>query len=574
MSGFVSGVVKGGVLAVIGLAVLSEVLPPPHRRSAPDSSAAQTAAPKTAAPKTAAPDAAAPTGAPEGAPVKAPDPTVEPAAEPPAGAAQPSAAEAPEAAAPKPAVQPAQPEAAEPKAPEPEDAAAGDAPPQPTASEAAAAKPDSPAADAPAAAPDSQPAPAADGPAAAPPPEDPAKPAADAAAVDPQAPAADAGPDAAVKAEAPAAEPPAPKAGADEPTADPEPDTTAPKPATDPGATGTAPDAATDPGAPGTAPDAAEDAGDLPLPNELPATSPLAVAPPPAASAPPEPGAPTEPLLDRPEPGLDTPVEGVTTGRLPTIDAAPPAEAEPTEPEAPAAEVGLPEVDPGPDAPPVIRYAAPFANPQGKPLYAVILIDDGSAGLDRETLAKLPLPITIALDPAQPDAAAHAALYRAAGKEIAMLASGLPKGAKPADIAVTFDANARALPETVAVIDLPKGGFQNDRPLSSDILPVIRDQGRGIVTFDVGLNAADQVARREGVPAAVVFRQLDAEGEGRGIIRRYLDRAAFKAAQDGRVTVLGTASPETLAALVEWSVEGRAGSVALAPLSAVLTTGN
>lgn len=552
MSGFVSGVVKGGVLAVIGLAVLSEVLPPPHRPTAPDSDATLTAAPKTSAP-----DAAAPTGAPEGAPVKAPDPTVEPAAEPPAGGAQPTAAEAPEAAAPK----PAQPEAAEPKAPEPEDGAAGDAPPQPAAPEAAAAKPDSPTADAAAAGADSEPTAAADGPAAAPPPDDPAKPAADAAAVDPQAPAADAGPDAAVKAEARAAEPPAPNAGAAEPTADPEPDAAAPKPATDAGATG-------------AAPDAAEDAGDPPLPNELPATSPLAVAPPPAASAPPEPGAPTEPLLDRPEPGLDTPVEGVTTGRLPTIDAAPPAEAKAAEPEAPTAEAGLPEVDPAPDAPPVIRYAAPFANPQGKPLYAVILIDDGSAGLDRETLAKLPLPITIALDPAQPDAAAHAALYRAAGKEIAMLASGLPKGAKPADIAVTFDANARALPETVAVIDLPKGGFQNDRPLSSDILPVIRDQGRGIVTFDVGLNAADQVARREGVPAAVVFRQLDAEGEGRGIIRRYLDRAAFKAAQDGRVTVLGTASPETLAALVEWSVEGRAGSVALAPLSAVLTTGN
>ena len=46
--------------------------------------------------------------------------------------------------------------------------------------------------------------------------------------------------------------------------------------------------------------------------------------------------------------------------------------------------------------------------------------------------------------------------------------------------------------------------------------------------------------------------------------------AAFKAAQDGRVAVIGSTRPETVAALLEWSVEGRAASVALAPASAVM----
>ena len=49
-----------------------------------------------------------------------------------------------------------------------------------------------------------------------------------------------------------------------------------------------------------------------------------------------------------------------------------------------------------------------------------------------------------------------------------------------------------------------------------------------------------------------------------------LDRAAFKAAQEGRVVVVGTTRPETIAALMEWSIEGKGASVALAPISAVL----
>ena len=120
-------------------------------------------------------------------------------------------------------------------------------------------------------------------------------------------------------------------------------------------------------------------------------------------------------------------------------------------------------------------------------------------------------------------------------------------------------------------MDLATAVFQDDRPLATMVVPLIKEQGRGLVTFDAGLNAADQVARRDDVPAAVVFRTLDSEGEETPLIRRYLDRAAFKAAQEGRVVVLGTTRAETIAALMEWTVEGRASSVALAPVSAVLS---
>ncbi|MGB8814800.1 MAG: divergent polysaccharide deacetylase family protein [Paracoccaceae bacterium] len=270
---------------------------------------------------------------------------------------------------------------------------------------------------------------------------------------------------------------------------------------------------------------------------------------------------PIDPML--PAPGFSDAVDGVTTDRLPRISDVPnaldPAEIEPA--------IVLPE-----DQPAVTRFARPFENPSAKPIFAVILIDTGGPNVDRTALAALPFPVTFAIDPAAADAATAAAIYRAAGQEVVMLATGIPQGATASDLEVTFQSHAATLPEAVAVFDLEEGGFQNDRPLASQVVPVVKGQGRGLVTWDKGLNAGDQVARREGVPSALIFRRLDAEGESAPTLRRYLDRAAFKAAQDGRVAVVGETRPETVAALLEWTVEGRASSVVLAPITAILTT--
>lgn len=223
-----------------------------------------------------------------------------------------------------------------------------------------------------------------------------------------------------------------------------------------------------------------------------------------------------------------------------------------------------------PDVRPVARNARAFDNPTGKPLFAVILIDDGDPALDRAALAKLPFPVSFALDPLAAGAAERAEIYRAADQEVLMLASGLPKGAAASDVEVAFQSMQQALPQAVAVLDPPDRVFQNDRGMASLVVPVIGAEGLGLVTWDQGLNAADQVARRAEIPATVAFRALDAEGEAAPVIRRYLDRAAFKAAQEGHVTVIGHARPETVAALLEWTVEGRAGTVALAPVTAVM----
>ncbi len=316
------------------------------------------------------------------------------------------------------------------------------------------------------------------------------------------------------------------------------------------------------PAAPAAAPDPVSIAPQ-PIADPEPVDPPAPVAP----TAPPETPAkpPSEitsllPSTIAPDTGLNEPVAGVTTGRLPSIAAAAPKPEITTAP-APA---------PGTTTP-LIRYARSFANPANKPLFAIVLLDTGTADLNRAQLAALPFPVSFVIDPLNPDAAQAAAIYRGAGQEVLMLATGIPAGATASDLEQTFQAHADALPEAVAILDLAEGGFQNDRPLATQVVPILKAQGRGLLTYDKGLNAADQVARREDLPAATIFRSLDAEGEETALIRRYLDRAAFKAAQDGRVVVLGQTRPETIAALLEWTVEGRAAAVALAPASAVVS---
>lgn len=261
-------------------------------------------------------------------------------------------------------------------------------------------------------------------------------------------------------------------------------------------------------------------------------------------------------VMRKPEPLV--PAKGLESAGAPQTEGSLTAAA----PEAQPADAG--------DQPPRVAFARPFDNPGQKPLMAFVLFDTGEPDLDRTALAALPFPVTFVLDPAQAESALAASIYRSGGQEVAMLATAIPQGATASDIEVTFGAHAIAMPEAVAVVVPETDGFQDNRPLATMVVPVVAGQGRGLLSWDRGLNAADQVARREGAHAATIFRRLDGKGEDVARMRQYLDRAAFKAAQEGRVVVAGTTAPDTVQALLEWAVEGRASSVALAPLSATL----
>jgi uncharacterized protein len=333
-----------------------------------------------------------------------------------------------------------------------------------------------------------------------------------------------------------------------------------------------APDAAApDAAAPeSAAPDAEAPADAAPADANTPAPA-LPQADPATEAAPQQGPSASEALLD--------PAPAATDGSLGAKVATPPQPGEamqtPTisadDASAPAAPALAPSSTAAPlGAPPLQAFAAPFAGAGGKPLFAIVLLDTGAPDMDRAVWASLPLPVSFAVDPESPTAAEAMALYRAAGKEVIILPTTLPKGAQASDVETSLSAYAAMLPESVAVMSDPVAGFQDDRDLSSLVVPAIGAQGRGVLLFDKGLNSAAQIAQRDGIPYAMISRMIDTAGESVPVMRRYLDRAVFKAAQDGAAVVMGQTLPDTLSALTEWSLEGRAGDVTLAPISALM----
>lgn len=215
------------------------------------------------------------------------------------------------------------------------------------------------------------------------------------------------------------------------------------------------------------------------------------------------------------------------------------------------------------------RFFRLFDNPDGKPLLSLLLVDDGRPA-DRAALAALPIPVTIVIDPLSEGAAERQALWRSLGQEVVLSVSGIPQGATSANLERSFQQLLDRLPRAIAVIDPDGQIFQDSRPLATMVVAILQSEGLGLVTFDRGQNVADQLARRDGVGAVRLFRTLDAAGEAAPVIRRYLDRAAFKAAQDGQVAVIGSLREETVTAIMEWVVAGRSATVALAPISALI----
>lgn len=274
------------------------------------------------------------------------------------------------------------------------------------------------------------------------------------------------------------------------------------------------------------------------------------------APAPEEAQPPAEPEAAEVPPALE---------EAPVQDLTPEAEAEAEAPAAPSPLVA--PLEGVGETPALRRYAAPFENPQDRPVISVVLL--GAETGDSGAWADAGVPLSFALDPTRVDAASVAG-YRAAGHELVILATGLPTQATAADISVALQSHMRNLPEAVAVMDVPAGGFETDERKAAQVVAVLAGKGLGLVAQPRNRNFAAEGAARQGVAAEGVFLSLDTEGASAEAISRQLDRARLKAAQDGPVIVLGRMSPETLAGLRGWLQEGLGRDVALAPVSAVL----
>lgn len=217
----------------------------------------------------------------------------------------------------------------------------------------------------------------------------------------------------------------------------------------------------------------------------------------------------------------------------------------------------------------LVDFAAAPGDVGSKPLLSIVLIDDGSMSAAAAALAGLSFPVTIALDPGQDDARALMAMYRDDGFEIAVLAK-LPEGALPSDVEITFESVFSTLPESIAVLDIGDGGLQSERGVADQAMDILASQGRGFVTASRGLNMAGRAAEQAGVPAAVVFRDLDGDGQDARVVRRFVDQAAFYARQESGVVLVGRVRADTISALILWGSANQDKQVAIVPLSAIL----
>lgn len=220
--------------------------------------------------------------------------------------------------------------------------------------------------------------------------------------------------------------------------------------------------------------------------------------PAPVVDTPPEPVPEPEPApAPEPAPGdqsLLTPVAplgngaGVITGRLPHI----------------GAENDVAIAAFAPAQPALERFSRPFAAPAGRPFVSIVL----TAG-DPADLAALDMPISIAVEAARDNAAQIAADYRAAGQEVLAILA-LPQGATPADAANMLEGLHQLMPEAIAVMDTPAASFQADWQIAAQVMASAHQAGQGVLTWPRGLDSAQQIAAREGVAAAQIFRAIDA----------------------------------------------------------------
>ncbi|WP_300055589.1 divergent polysaccharide deacetylase family protein [uncultured Roseobacter sp.] len=228
----------------------------------------------------------------------------------------------------------------------------------------------------------------------------------------------------------------------------------------------------------------------------------------------------------------------------------------------------------GPERP-VERFAAPAENPDGKPMMAIVLMDQGvdlSAGsIGLPALRSFPYPISFAVESTLPDAAARMAAYRAEGFEVLAMVD-LPEGAAAQDAETSLSVALDAVPEAVGVLEGVGAGLQGSRDAALQVADILAETGHGFVTQNKGLNTVQKLATRAGVPSTVVFRDFDSADQSPTVIRRFLDQAAFRAGRDGTVVMLGRLREETISALLIWGLQDRAERVALVPVSATLTT--
>ncbi|GAA6178935.1 hypothetical protein NBRC116594_03730 [Shimia sp. NS0008-38b] len=222
---------------------------------------------------------------------------------------------------------------------------------------------------------------------------------------------------------------------------------------------------------------------------------------------------------------------------------------------------------------PVEANAEVSENTDNKPLMAIVLVDTGEHSFDMEALVSFPYPLTIAVSTLDPEVSAKTKDYRDRGFEVLAMVD-VPAEATAADVEQAMQAHLSVSDQFVGVIEGLSDGLQGSKVISDQVTEALLSSGHGLLMFPNGLNTAQKLAAKEGVPSASVFRDFDDKGQTAVVMRRFLDQAAFKAGQEDGVVMVGRLRDEAISALLLWALQDRAGTVAMAPVSAVFATIN
>lgn len=230
---------------------------------------------------------------------------------------------------------------------------------------------------------------------------------------------------------------------------------------------------------------------------------------------------------------------------------------EPTETALPAedAPAAVSAAEPAPALPAWQRHAAAFDTPPDQPFYAVILIDAPADPLAEAKILALTAPVTIALDPMDPDAPRRARAYRSAGHEVVGLLTG----------ATAQAANVRRLPQAVGWVLADSTAWPEGQS-EADLAQRLVDRGLSLVLPE-GVSPSDGP---EVMARTVAF--VDPEIGDRAAVLALFDQAAGMAAENGAVAILGhTAHTPMLEALMLRAGRESAAPAMPGPLSAALT---
>lgn len=219
-------------------------------------------------------------------------------------------------------------------------------------------------------------------------------------------------------------------------------------------------------------------------------------------------------------------------------------------------------------------YAQEFTHDGSKPLLSIIL--EVGTFEEMQGVLRLGIPVTIAVSSINPEASTLIAAYRDNQGEVLLYLEstgnhGIRAGDDVSMVTGTLDL---ALPNTtgvIGIVDAPGGDFSENESTVMAVLGALEPSGLAIVSSTTERkNYAEALSEMLDLPSTTITRQVDS-GVGKLHIIGEMNNAVKDISEGNGSNVFGSASEDTISALLYWIQTDVAQNVTLAPVSAVIS---